>query len=366
MPRSVLRGLILTPDRAVADGMVVVEDGVVAALGPHDRSARGALDLSVPGDVVVPGFIDLQVNGHRGHDAGTGREAVAAIAAALPSTGVTAFLPTLVSRPLDEAQAFVREVDAAETRRGARILGAHLEGPFLSPAHRGAHDESFLIAPTPDRVRHLLQHPPRMTTIAPELPGARAAIHAFAAAGTLVSLGHSGATYDVAVDAIAAGARFGTHLFNAMGAFHHREPGLVGALLSHPAVSFGLIADGVHLHPAALALAMRSAPDRCVLTTDQIATVASGGRPAATHADGRLAGSVTTMDDMVRRVAALPGSSLREAVRMATIAPARALGEHRRLGRLRPGLPADITVLDHDLRVRLTMVHGQVVYRAGA
>ena len=369
-----LRGRLLTPERSVGSGSVLIRDGVIVALDPDAGEARGAADLSAPGDTIVPGFIDLQVNGFRGWHAAHGRHAIAAMAAALPATGVTGFLPTLISRPMDEAAAFVREVGAV-SGGGARVLGAHLEGPFLNPAYRGAHDANYLVTPTRRRIERLLRTPPRMVTLAPELAGADGAIRALVEAGVLVALGHSGASYEVSIGAIDAGARFGTHLFNGMAAFHHRAPGVVGALLVDSRVAVGLIADDVHLHAAALDLAIRAlGRRRAVLTTDQTADAgqphgaqrpsrqAGASATRVVRSNGVLAGSAATMDELVRRVAALPGSSLLAAVEMATLTPARVLALSGRVGRLRRGYVADVTVLDTELRIRLTMVSGEVAY----
>jgi N-acetylglucosamine-6-phosphate deacetylase len=350
---------------------VLVADGRVAWVRDGDHQAAGAQALTEPGDIVAPGFIDLQVNGFAGHDATQGVEAIERISAALTATGVTAFLPTLISRPVAEGRAFV-EAAARARARGARVLGAHLEGPFLSPLHAGAHDPAEMLEPTRERVAALLAVPPRMTTLAPELPGALEAIASLQEAGVLVSLGHSAGTAEQASAGFAAGARFVTHLFNAMSPFRQRQPGLPGAALLDRRPTLGLIADGEHVHPLAMELAIRlRGPRGIALTTDQ--TTAAGAPPGShllggeevvsdgrtvRRGDGTLAGSTATMDGMVRVLAGL-GVGLREAVEMATLTPARALGEPR-LGRLRAGMPADLVVLDSQLRVRVTMVGGRV------
>jgi N-acetylglucosamine-6-phosphate deacetylase len=236
------------------------------------------------------------------------------------------------------------------------------------------------VDPTPERVQMLLQRPPRLMTLAPELPGALAAVRALAAAGVIVSAGHSAASLSEAQAAIDAGVRFGTHLFNAMAPLHHREPGLPGALLEDQRVTFGLIADGVHVHPSMLRLAIRMAgPARVALTTDQ--TAAAGSPPgrymiagrenfsdgtAVRLADGTLAGSAATMDQLVRLIAGLPGVGLRQAVEMASLTPARVLGMNRKLGAIRNGAMADLTVLDGAQRVRLTLVGGKIVFNRAA
>jgi len=374
MTRYLLRGRVLTPARALEPGTVLVEGGRVVWVRAGEHRVGGAELLTAPGDTVAPGFVDLQVNGFAGYDATQGTDAIERISAALTATGVTAFMPTLISRPLAEGRAFV-EAAARARARGARVLGAHLEGPFLSPRHAGAHDPAEMLEPTPDRVAAVLAVPPRMTTLAPELPGALAAIARLHRAGVLVSVGHSAATAEETAAGFEAGARFVTHLFNAMSPFKQRQPGLPGAALMDRRPTVGLIADGEHVHPLAMELAIRLRGARGIaLTTDQ---TTAAGAPPGSHllggeevvsdgrtvrlGDGTLAGSTATMDGMVRVLAGL-GVGLREAVEMATLTPARALGE-RRLGRIGAGLPADLVVLDSALRVRVTLIGGQVCRR---
>ncbi|HZV50684.1 MAG TPA: N-acetylglucosamine-6-phosphate deacetylase [Candidatus Dormibacteraeota bacterium] len=369
-----LQGRVLTPQQELADGWVLVDNGIVAEVGqgapPACRERAGG-----PDHILTPGFIDLQVNGFAGHDVAQGAEAVAEISRHLPRTGVTAFLPTLITAPLDEMIAACEAARRAPTR-GARVLGVHLEGPFLNPARAGAHDPSLMLIPSRTAVRRVAAARPRLVTLAPELPGAGEAIRELTGHGALVAAGHSAASYEEGKAGIAAGVRFATHLFNAMTAWQHREPGLVGAVLTDPVVTAGLIADGVHVHPAGLEIAIRlRGPERIALTTDAIALagapagcqvlngreVRSDGR-AARLRDGTLAGGIETMDRLVRLVAGLPGVGLRRAVEMATLSPARALGEVD-LGRIATGLPADLALLGPDLQIELTLVGGEVVFR---
>jgi N-acetylglucosamine-6-phosphate deacetylase len=256
------------------------------------------------------------------------------------------------------------------------VLGAHLEGPFINPTFRGAHDPMALIEPTSELVDEILNSPPRMMTLAPELPGALEAIRRLDAAGVLVAAGHSGADYEQGERAIEAGVRFGTHLFNAMRAFHHRRPGLVGALLIDVRASVGLIADGQHLHDATCEQVLHlKSPEHVALTTDQTAAAgvppgnySLGGRRVVSDGeavrleDGTLAGSIATMDELIRRMASLPGISLEDAVTMASAAPALVLDDTR-IGAIRPGAFADLVILDREMRVRLTIVSGRVVYQ---
>lgn len=377
--RFLLQGRVITPKRDLALATILIEAERIAWIRPGRVDVPGSTLVTVVGDTIVPGFIDLQVNGLAGHDAASGADAIAAISRDLPRHGVTGFLPTLISRPLDAAVAFVGECAAANAP-GARVHGAHVEGPFLNPRYRGAHDPDCLLLPKPEHVQRLLDRPPLLMTLAPELPGALDAVRLLTAAGVTVSAGHSAASFDEAQAAFGAGVRFGTHLFNAMTPMRHRDPGLPGALLGEQQVTVGLIADGIHVHPFMLSLAIRMAgPGRVALTTDQTAAAGSppgpysiAGRETISDgtsvrlADGTLAGSAATMDQMVRLIAGLPGVDLRQAVEMATLTPAGAIGIHTKAGSIRSGGTADLAVLDHKQRVRLTMVGGRVVFQRDA
>jgi N-acetylglucosamine-6-phosphate deacetylase len=376
MSLLLLQGRVLTPQQEFPLASVLVDGERLAWVREGKVDARGAMLIADVGDVIVPGFIDLQVNGVGGHDAASGPRAIAGMSHRLAQFGVTAFVPTLISRPIAEGVAFVRDCAVAEAP-GARVLGAHIEGPFLNPTYRGAHDAACLLLPTPENVERFLASPPLLMTLAPELPGALEAIRALTAAGVTVSAGHSGASLSEAQAGIAAGVRFGTHLFNAMVGWHHRNPGLPAALLDDGGVTVGLIADGVHVHPAMLAAVLKIAgAGRVALTSDAVEAAASppgrytiAGRDVISDgttvrlADGTLAGSAATMDHLVRVMAGLPGVTLRDAVEMASLTPARAIGIDDHAGSLRAGAPADVVVLDAEQRVKLTLVGGQVAYR---
>lgn len=375
MTRLALRGRVIAGGRELPEATVVVEDGMVAEIRSGFAVAAGGEADGGEGWVVAPGFVDLQVNGFGGCDAMDGCEAIEAISEALPATGVTGFLPTMISRPIAEAGVFV---DAARRARpgGARVLGAHVEGPFLSAQHAGAHDPSQLLEPRPELIDQLLRRPPRLLTLAPELPGAPDAIARMSAAGVVVGLGHSAATDAQAHAGFDAGARFVTHIFNAMSPLAHRRPGLPGAALVEPRATVGLIADGEHVHPDVLRLVLAvKGPRGVALTTDQ--TSAAGAQPGphrlggmevlsdgrtVRRRDGTLAGSLATMDGMVRLLVGL-GVPLRDVVEMAATTPARVLGA-RSVGRLRPGARADLVLLDESLRPRLTLVGGVVRFRS--
>jgi N-acetylglucosamine-6-phosphate deacetylase len=355
-----------------ADG-VLVEGDVITWVGHGRPPSRPDEEIATPeGGVIAPGFIDLQVNGYAGHDAATGADAIAAVSDALPASGVTAFLPTLISAPVEEGAAFAAAAEAT----GARVLGAHIEGPFINPSFRGAHLRGRLAEPTPRNVDVIEAARPRLVTLAPELRGALTAIERFHAAGIIVSAGHTGADFDQGRKAIAAGVRFATHIYNAMPPVHHRRPGIALALMLDPRVTVGLIADGEHVHVAVCEQLVRvKGGARIALTTDQTSAAGAppgtyelSGRPVVSDGkvvrleDGTLAGSAASMPDLVHLMARIPGMSAARAIALASTVPARVLGE-KRLGRVGEGACADLVVLDADLRVRVTMVRGVIKFR---
>lgn len=376
MSRILLHGRVLTPQDEFPLASVLIDGDRIVWVRQGRVDEAGATGMGEAGDTVVPGFIDLQVNGFAGHDAAAGPGAIENMSASLPRFGVTGFVPTLISRPVGEGVAFVSDCATAEST-GARVLGAHVEGPFLNPKYRGAHDPACLVLPSPEHVARFVASPPVLMTLAPELPGALEAIRALTGAGVTVSAGHSGASLSEAQAGFDAGVRFGTHLFNAMAPMHHRDPGLPGALLDDERITVGLIADGVHVHRAMLSLAVKVAGSgRIALTTDAVAAAGAppgrytiAGRDVISDgtsvrlADGTLAGSAATMDQLVRVMAGLPGVDLRQVVEMASTTPARAIGIDGRAGSIRPGAPADLVVLDAALQVRLTLVGGRIAYQ---
>jgi N-acetylglucosamine-6-phosphate deacetylase len=364
-------------------GYVLIDGGVVAEAGegPPPREP----DLALGSGYLVPGLIDLQVNGGFGADlAGLDPAGWARLVRRLPETGTTAFLPTFVTAPLDELGQALRfaSVFAADPPAGARVLGVHQEGPFLSPNRAGAHRRELMVPPTPAAVAGLLAASAgvlRVVTLAPELAGGLAAVDALVSAGVVVSVGHSDATAGQVAAAADAGARMVTHLFNAQRPLHHREPGVVGQALADPRLTCGLIADPNHVSLTACAIAFAAAPGRICLVTDaaapagmppgryqlggELVEVRPGEGQAPRLADGTLAGSVLRMDQAVANTVAA-GAGLAEAVAAATRIPADLIGR-RDLGRLTPGAAADLAWLGDDLRARAAWVAGEQVYAAG-
>ncbi len=381
-------GTVLAAERDLTPGYVVITQGRIARVagGPPPE----APDLvSFPDATIIPGLIDLQVNGGAGVDCfRTGPEGYDALGRYLAATGVTAYLPTIVSGPLEEmrrALAVVATVAAGTDSvpaHGARpsVLGGHMEGPYLNPLRRGAHLAQYLRHPSTDEVAETLRQAHgvlRMVTLAPELEGAEPVVRQLAGEGVLVALGHTDAGYDDVNAAAQWGARVVTHLFNAMRGFHHREPGAAGAALLNPALTVGVIADLIHLHPATLALIARVAgPARVLLVTDAMAAAGMergtfslgpqtvelrGGAPRL--GDGTLAGSLLQMARAVHNFASAGGVSFRDAVESASRVPARLLGLGRK-GRIAGGCDADLVVLDRSGSVALTLVRGDVAYKS--
>ena len=373
---------IYTPEAVINDGAILVDGRHIAACAPAAELAApaGAEMLDAGGAAVVPGFIDLQLNGAFGDDFTEAPETIWRVAEGLPRWGVTSFLPTIITSPLAQVakgQAVLAGGPPVGWT-GSIPLGLHAEGPFLNLQKKGAHNPAHLRLPSLEAVAAWSpeQHV-RLVTLAPELPGALAVIEALAKRGVLVSSGHSMATYAEAQAAFAAGARYGTHLFNAMPPLEHREPGLPGALLTAPELAVGIIPDGVHVHPAIVALAWRAkGPKRLNIVTDAMAAL---GMPPGRYmladqevivterdarlASGTLAGSVLPMDAALRNVVAFTGCSLPEALQTITSTPADLLGMGQLRGRIIPGAFADLVMLTSDLYVGLTMVEGKTLYR---
>ena len=363
----------------LAPGYLTVSGGLIAEVG--EGLPPGPPDLELRTGVLVPGLVDLQVNGYYGVDlAACDPDGWALVARRLPETGTTAFLPTFITAPVVALAAALRSAQkmAGAATTGARLLGVHLEGPFLSPARAGAHRRDWMVPPSPEAVAELLDAGHgvlRLMTLAPETDGALAAVAALVAAGVVVSVGHSDATAGQVAAAADEGARMVTHLFNAQRGLHHREPGVVGQALTDHRLTSGLVVDLRHVSAAACAIAFAAAPGRICLVTDAVASAGMppgryllGGQPtelppgggAPVRPDGTLAGSALRMDLAVANAVAV-GLGLAEAVAAASRIPADLIGRPD-LGRLATGAPADLAWLGDDLRTQATWVAGKQVY----
>jgi N-acetylglucosamine-6-phosphate deacetylase len=374
---------VYTPDVCLDEAAVLIDDGHIVAVGPAPQvpCPAEANQLDATGLLLVPGFMDLQFNGGFGADFTADPATIWPVAGQLPRYGVTAFLPTIITSPLSRvahAQEIVLQ-DRPAGYQGAIPLGLHVEGPFLNPQKKGAHNPAYLRQPDLAAVADWSpEQGVRLVTLAPELPGALAIVETLSDRGVLVSAGHSMATYAEAMAAFDAGIRYGTHLFNAMPNLHHREPGLPGALLTDDRPVAGLIADGIHTHPAMVRLIWSClGSHRLNLVTDAMAAL--GMTPgmhllgdfevqvdatSARLADGTLAGSILSLDQALRNLIAFTGCTLEQALPAITTTPARALDQAHSRGQIAAGYTADLVLLAPDLTVRGTIVAGELVYTA--
>lgn len=364
---------------------VAVENGVITGMGdgavlsPPEGSER----IDAHGLIVAPGLIDIQVNGGFGRDFTTDAAAIWDVGARLPAFGVTSFIPTVVTSAPEARQQMLAALSAGPPAGylGATPLGAHFEGPFISPQASGAHDPRYLRLPVDPSVATdgwSAAAGLRMVTVAPELDGALEMVRALVGRGVVVSAGHSMATFEQAQAGFDAGMTYVTHLFNAMSALGHREPGLVGAALADPRVTVGLIPDGVHVHPAVVKLAANSAGrDRLSLVTDATAGLGMapgqyilGGRDVVLDGTsvrlvdgGALAGSAISADEALRRFITMCGWTAADALATLTAVPARLLGLEDR-GVIRVGARADVALLSPNLAVEATFIGGTPAYVA--
>jgi N-acetylglucosamine-6-phosphate deacetylase len=389
---------LYTPQEEIRNPLLFIEDGFISAISSRAEKEipknATVIDLTnndltngpLPDSILAPGFVDIHMHG------GAGLDVMRAAPAELPhlnqfltTHGVTGYFPTTVAAPLDQTCAsldrLAHAIEAAQDFHSrnsvvqARPLGIHLEGPFLSHQRRGVHPPEYLVEPTLqvfDRLWEAARGHVRMMTIAPELPGALEVIAEAARRNVLVSIGHSDAELEPARTAVQAGARHATHTFNAMRPLDHRDPGILGEVLTDRQITADIIVDGIHVAPAVVQIFLRAkGVDGSVLITD---ATAAAGMPDGTYQlgpiqvevkdgkctmDGKLAGSVLTMDRAIRNVTRFAGWSLQDAVRAATLNPARAAGLAQHHGVLAPGAEANVVVLSPSGEVRQTFVRGR-------
>lgn len=387
---------LVLPDRIVAGKTLVIENGRVieiadkpAAPGPND------IRFELPGHFILPAFVDVHVHGVGGHDALDSAEALAAIAETLPRYGVASFCPTSVACSPYPLRAFLRGVGDLRAKRrplAARVIGAHIESNFLNPEYNGAQPAGCLRVPADganvpagaegdfsaaDILSVIEQHRADVgiLTLAPELPGAIELTRSMSAGGVRVSMGHSGATSEQADEAIAAGACHATHLFNRMPPMTHREPGLAGAILASEAVAAEIIADGHHVHPSFIQMAIAAkGSSRVMAISDGTAgsglpvgsRTTLGGRPItvgeiARLDDGTAAGSVSTLDAVFRYLVGRCGVDICDAAHLCATTPARELGL-RGHGAIVTGGVADLAVLDARFSVAQTWIGGVLAW----
>jgi len=382
---AILAGTIYTPTEKIEDGVVLVEERRIASLGRSKqiKIPASARVVDHRTRTVVPGFIDLHVHGGAGHDLMEATpEAVAAVATHLAAHGTTSFLATTVTASLDRTlqatralSQLIRAWGTTTKSAAARPLGIHFEGPFLSVEKRGVHPAAHILKPTTETLDRLLEAAAgtaRVLTLAPELDDGLAVLEHARRHGMRVGIGHSNATYDVAERAIAAGATHSIHTYNAMRAFSHRDPGILGAVLTDDRVSAELISDGVHVDPVAICLLVRAKGlERVILITDALscAGMPDGHYPlgemtvevhggACRSTAGTLAGSVLTLDRALQNFSRFTGLDYARCLPCATLNPARLLGLEKQKGVIAAGADADLVVLDESYAVVEVFVRG--------
>lgn len=372
----------------IARGAILINGSRIEAVeseddqDAHHRVSQPDTIIDAQGMIIMPGFIDVHTHGGGGFNLHTTRvDEIRDFARWAPATGVTSFLIAVVgvpgSMPAQQLQTAVDALDAPGV--GAESLGIHLEGPYINVAKRGAHPPAWLRLPDESETETLLAVSNghlRLITVAPELPGATAMIRRLVDAGVTVSMGHTDATYEQAKEAIELGVTHVTHCFNAMRPLLHRTPGPLAALAEADWVRGELIADGVHVHPAAMnALVRMLGPERTIVITDALAgagltdaTFEFAGQPAhvihgAAHLDdGTITGSVLTMDQALRNVLLMTGVSLQQAAGMLTFNPARSIRISQRKGCLQADYDADLTIFDQSMALQATLCRGEVAY----
>jgi N-acetylglucosamine-6-phosphate deacetylase len=374
---------LYTPVGKLDNGAMLINGEIITALGRENdlRYPANTQRIDAKGQSIVPGFIDLQINGAFGMDFTSNPETIWQVGTHLTRFGVTSFLPTIISSPLEtvrKAQT-VLHIGPPDGYHGARVIGLHLEGPYLNPEKHGAHNPAHLRLPEPDVYDYWSPaNFVRMVTLAPELPGALEAVETMVKHGVLVGAGHSRADLEQSVASFGAGVRYGTHLFNGMAPFNHYQPGLVGALMTDNRLICGMIVDGAHIHPATVNLAWRIlGSQRTNLVTDAMAALGmpvgvyqlGGGTvyvdgSSARLKDGTLAGSLLSLDQALRNLVAFTGCSLEEAICTVTQIPARLLRLDASLGNLKVGAKADLVFLTPDLQIIGVWLNGHQVYSA--
>lgn len=393
-------GTVVTPEQTIADGVVVLFRGKIAYVGasgsvPDTLTGPGGSEtfstaslptIDASDGVVVPGYVDIHIHGGGGADTMNATvEAIETIAKAHVVHGTTGFLPTTMTAPHENVVAAAKAVKkamVASTKSdwaGARVLGMHVEGPYIHPKMIGAQNPNFVrhadIGEL-DEILSILADGFRLITLAPELPGAIEAIEWLVSRGITVSMGHTAATHEQALAGIAHGVSHATHSFNAMTGLHHREPGVVGTLLTEGSVRGELIADGIHVHPTVMKVLAQSkgATGLCLITDAMEAMGMPDGQydlggltvilrdGECRLESGSLAGSVLTMDQAVARMVHEVGIDLVSAVRMASLTPTEAVGLDAERGSLTVGKVADVVILDSSLRCVKTLVEGRIVH----
>jgi N-acetylglucosamine-6-phosphate deacetylase len=374
---------IFTPTERLEGYDLFAVDGEIVRLEPQVEGGNhtDGMILDARGCYLAPGFIDLQINGGFGYDFTANPETIWKVGEGLLPFGVTSYLPTIVTSPLGTIAAAQEVLLHGRPRKyfGAQPLGLHVEGPFLNPERKGAHNSRHLRLPNlQDYTQISRESGVLLVTLAPELPGAAVVIQALTTRGVTVSAGHSMATYEEGINAFDQGIRYGTHIFNTMPPFTQFKPGLVGALLDDPRPCVGLIADGIHVHAAVVRAIWGSVgPQRLTLVTDAIAAL---GMPPGRYEigdlqiivtertsrleNGILAGSILTMDTAIRNLIDMTGCTIGEALQTVTTNPAEVIKMSAHLGEIAVGKRADLVLLNQEMEVLATICAGKIGYQS--
>lgn len=378
---------IYLDDSTLQDGYILIDGETIKEIGPAHQAPEQADEVLTltSNEVVLPGFIDMHIHGAGGSDAMDGtEEAVAHMAAILPREGTTSFLPTTMTqspRNIEQALHTIDQYSQSDNIPGrADVIGIHLEGPFVNPSKAGAQPVQYIMNPDLQLFKkweELSGNSIKQVTLAPEEPGGRELVEYLNEKGIIPSIGHTGATYQEAMEAISLGASQATHLFNQMTGLHHRDIGAAGASLMNDAIYAELIVDGIHVSPEMVKLSLKlKGVDRTILITDAMrAKGLSDGKydlggqdvfvkgKEARLEDGALAGSILKMNDAIKNIITFTGCSLRDAVQMAAANPAKQLNIYDKKGSIAIGKDADIVILDDDYQVRTTICRGKIAYR---
>lgn len=369
---------IIFHDR-IEDGSILIENGKIKAINPITHDDNDIIDAE--GSYVSPGFIDVHIHGAGGYDTMDGTyDALNHISKSISKHGTTSFLPTTMTCAIDDIRKSIEAIAKAKEigTEGANVLGAHLEGPFINPEMIGAQNPKYVENPSIETFKSMVgEHIDAITsiTLAPEVEGAKELISYLKENNITVSMGHTKATYNEAIEGVKCGVCHSTHLFNAMTGLHHREAGVVGAIFDSE-ITTETISDGIHISYPSLRIAYKQKGiDKVLLVTDAMMACSMpdgmyslGGQDvvvkegAARLANGALAGSVLTLDAAVRNVVKNSNYPLYEVVKMATLNPARLCKVENRKGSIKEGFDADLLIFDEDITIKKVIINGKVIY----